>query len=259
MGQVSGASNQPKSKRTGISYVRVSTDDQAKNGVSLENQTERIRQYAEYQQIIIVREIRDEGISGGVNRSRMGFIELLDRVEAGGIDVIVLYSLERLSRDMLTLLALERLMSEYDVELHTAEGAVNTSDPACWLSFAMKCLLAEHERRQVKYRTKRAMQHKKRKGEAFNHTPYGYQRNANLLVPDLTEQDVIKSINSMYQAGKRLVEIVDYLNRQGVTTKKGKEWTPQQVKRLVAGYKETFRKGQTRLKIATRAFIEAIA
>lgn len=46
---------------------------------------------------------------------------LLDKVESNGIDAMVLHSLERLSRDMLTLLALERLLDERDIEHHTVE------------------------------------------------------------------------------------------------------------------------------------------
>jgi site-specific DNA recombinase len=242
----------------GISYRRVSTADQAANGVSLENQAERIRQYCEYKGIRVVHEIEDVE-SGGVNKARAGFVELLNRVEHGGIDVIVLYSLERLSRDMLTLLALERLLHEFGVELHTVEGQLDSSSPDGWLNFAMKALLSEHERRQIKHRTRRALEHKKRNGKVFNHCPYGFRREGNELVQDLNEQTIIERVNEMYRDGKRLVDLVDYLNSQGTPTKYGKEWTPQQVKRLIIGYEDTFRKGQTKLKTATRAFIEAIA
>jgi DNA invertase Pin-like site-specific DNA recombinase len=89
---------------------------------------------------------------------------LLNRIENHDIDAIVLYSLERLSRDMLTLLALERFLYERDIELHTVEGQVDTSMPDGWLNFAMKAFLGEMERRQVKYRTKRAMEYKKSQG-----------------------------------------------------------------------------------------------
>lgn len=242
-----------------ISYCRVSTEDQAKNGVSLENQADRIRQYCEYKGINLVAEIEDAGISGGVNKARGGFIDLLNRVEAGDIDVIILYSLERLSRDMLTLLALERLLDEHDVELHTIEGQIDTSSPDGWMSFAMKAFLGEMERRQVKYRTKSAMQHKKARGQVVGTVPYGFQRQGNALVPVLSEQAVIKSVNTMYQSRKRLVDIVDHLNGQRILTRDGRQWIPTQVKRLINGYENTFKKSQTKLSTATRQFIEAIA
>ncbi len=242
-----------------ISYCRVSTEDQAKNGVSLENQAERIRQYCDYRGVNLVAEIEDAGVSGGVNKARGGFIDLLNQVEAGDIDVIILYSLERLSRDMLTLLALERLLDEHDVQLHTIEGQVDTSTPDGFMNFAMKAFLGEMERRQVKYRTKSAMQHKKAHGQVVGSVPYGYGRQGNDLIPSLPEQAVMKTANGMYQAGKRLVDIVDYLNGQGILTRDGRQWIPTQVKRLINGYENTFKKSQTKLSTATRQFIEAIA
>jgi site-specific DNA recombinase len=243
----------------GVSYRRVSTEDQAKNGVSLENQAERIRQYCDYRSINLVAEIEDSGISGGVNKAREGFIDLLNRVEHGGVDVIVLYSLERLSRDMLTLLALERLLDEHDVELHTVEGTVDTSTPDGFMNFAMKAFLGEMERRQVKYRTKKAMQHKKAHGQVVGAVPYGFQRQGNDLIPNLSEQAVIKTVNSMYRSGKRLMQIVGHLNSQGTITREGRPWIATQVKRLINGYENTFKKSQTKLSAATRQFIEAIA
>src|SRR5271157_3218187 len=243
----------------GISYRRVSTEDQAKNGGSLKNQAERIRQYCDYRGINLVGEIEDSGISGGVNKAREGFIDLLNRVEHGGIDVIVLYSLERLSRDMLTLLALERLLDEYDVELHTVEGQIDTSSPDGWMSFAMKAFLGEMERRQVKYRTRKAMEHKKARGQVVGQVPYGWRRNGQQLEAEEGEQKVIEIVNGMYHRGKRLSDIVINLAAAGILTREKKGWKPQQIKRLIDGYQDAFKKTQTKLSTATRQFIEAIA
>jgi len=147
-----------------MGYVRVSTDEQAREGISLENQKARIAAYCEYRGFTLTGIIEDAGISGGKNRARPGFIEVLNKVESGEAEALVLYSLERLSRDMLTLLALERLLDEHDIELHTVEGEVNTSTPDGFVNFAMKAFLGEMERRQVKYRTKKAMEFKKAQG-----------------------------------------------------------------------------------------------
>jgi site-specific DNA recombinase len=241
-----------------VSYTRVSTEGQAEKGVSLENQAERIRAYAEYRSFHLVAEIEDAGVSGGINKAREGFIDLLNRVEAGGVDVIILYSLERLSRDMLTLLALERLLDEYDVELHTVEGQVDTSTPDGFMNFAMKAFLGEMERRQVKHRTKKAMEHKKAHGQVVGSVPYGYTREGNDLIPSLPEQAVIRTVNDLYSQGQRLVDVVAHLNGQGIVTRDGNAWTPQQVKRLINGYRGRFKKSQTKIATATRTFIEAI-
>ncbi|MBW2567705.1 MAG: recombinase family protein [Deltaproteobacteria bacterium] len=242
-----------------VGYIRVSTEGQAKDGVSLDNQRKRIKTYCQYKDFELVEIIEDAGISGGINKARGGFINLLDRTEQRGLDVIILYSLERLSRDMLTLLALERLLDEYDVELHTIEGQIDTSTPDGFMSFAMRAFLGEMERRQVKYRTKKAMEHKKANGEVVGTIPFGCRREGKELIPDLNEQAIIDIVNELYERDTRLVDIVRSLNDQGKRTRTGKPWTPTQVKRLITDYQSCFRKSNTRISIATRKFIETIA
>ena len=181
--------------------------------MSLDNQKARIEQYCAYRSFSLVDIIADAGISGGKNKTRPGFIELLDRIEAGQAEVIVLYSLERLSRDMLTLLALEKLLDEKNIELHTVEGQVDTSSPDGWLNFAMKAFLGEMERRQVKYRTKRAMEFKKNQGAIVGSIPYGYKRNGHGLEENPQEQFVIRAVNDLYRDSSRLVDVCRFLKR----------------------------------------------
>ena len=242
-----------------IGYQRVSTDEQAKEGVSLQNQRERIESYCNYKGYELVDVIEDAGISGGKNKTRPGFIELLDRIEKGDIGGIVLYSLERISRDMLTLLALERLLDEKDIELHTVEGQVSTATPDGWLAFAMKAFLGEMERRQVKYRTKKAMEYKKGQGAVVGSINYGYRREGDKLVEDEGEQTIARMINAMYQDNGRLVDICKALNARGIQTRKGKAFEHQQVKQIIKGYKNTFSKQNTKLAQNIRGFIEGIA
>lgn len=241
-----------------IGYIRVSTDIQAKEGVSLDNQAERIRAYCQYKGFDLLEIIEDAGISGGINKGREGFITLLDRIEANGFDVIVLYSLERLSRDMLTLLTLERYLDDNDIELHTIEGQIDTSSPDGFMSFAMKAFLGEMERRQVKYRTRKAMEHKKRNHEVVGAVPYGYQRHGKDLIPDIAEQAIIREVNEMYSQGLLLCQIVKALNETGRHTRAGNPWTPAQVRRFISDYAGKFRKSRTKISTAARQFIEAI-
>lgn len=241
-----------------VAYLRCSTMSQAEEGVSLENQRQRIESYCAYKGFELAGVIEDAGISGGKNKARAGFIDLLNRIDAGDVQVIVLYSLERISRDMLTLLALERLLDERDMELHTVEGLVNTSTPDGWLNFAMKAFLGEMERRQVKHRTKKAMEYKKGQGSVVGAVSYGYRREGNTLVADLREQNVLKLVNTLYGKGLRLVDICKELTAKGIATRNGKPFTPQQVKRIIEGYQETYQKNNTKLGVEIRSFIEAI-
>lgn len=242
-----------------IGYVRVSTEEQAKEGISLENQKDRIRSYCTYKGLDLTHIIEDAGISGGKNKARPGFVSLMDRIESNGIEAVVLYSLERLSRDMLTLLALERLLDEKDIELHTVEGQVDTGNPDGWLNFAMKAFLGEMERRQVKHRTKKAMEYKKNQGAVVGSVPYGFRRERNDLVADLHEQRVVTLINTLYGQSMRLTHICKELKHQGMATRKGKDFTPEQIRRIITGYEGKFTKTNTRLSRNIREFVEAIA
>jgi site-specific DNA recombinase len=242
-----------------IGYVRVSTEEQAKDGVSLDNQKDKIRNYCQYKGFSLAQIIEDAGISGGKNKARAGFVELLDRIESNEIGAVILYSLERLSRDMLTLLALEKLLDEKDLELHTVEGQVDTGTPDGWLNFAMKAFLGEMERRQVKYRTKRAMEFKKAQGSVVGSVPYGYRRLQDRLEPDDAEQTVITLAKSLYEASYGLSAICRRLTEQGYVTRNGKCFTVEQVKRILPDYEKTFSHANTKLSQNIRGFIEAIA
>ena len=207
----------------------------------------------------IVDMIQDLAVSGGVNKARAGFMELLTRAEQGECDLILTYDLTRLSREMLSLLALERLFNEWGVELHTVEGQVDTSSPEGFMSFAMRAFMGEMERRTVKHRTRKAMQHLKGNGRVFNHTPYGWKREGDRLVELEPEQKVICQVNEWYQGGATLAEIQRRLRSRKITTREGKRWEPQQVKRLINGYEQTYRRANREMETATKAFIQAIA
>lgn len=242
-----------------IGYVRVSTDEQAREGISLENQKARIVAYCSYKGLTLTGIIEDAGISGGKNKARPGFIAVLNSIETGEAEALVLYSLERLSRDMLTLLALERLLDEHDIELHTVEGEVNTSSPDGWLNFAMKAFLGEMERRQVKYRTKKAMEFKKALGVVVGSVPYGYRRAQDRLEPDEREQSTIAAARMLCGQSCGLSAIARRLTVDGHRTRNGKSFTVEQVKRLLPDYRKAFSHTNTRLSQNIRGFIEAIA
>ena len=238
-----------------IGYVRVSTDKQVREGVSVENQVERIREFCERDNLDLVDIIRDEGISGGKNRTRPGFVKLLETIETDEIDAVVLYSLERLSRDMLTILSLERYLDQFDVTLYTVEGKIDTSTIDGWMSFSMKAFMGEMERRQVKSRTKKAMEHMKKNGRVVGDIPFGFKREGDLLVEIPEEQSIITRVNEMYSQGKNLSSITKKLNEDGITTRNGNGWDTTQVRRLIDGYKQTRKRRKTNHGETIKEFI----
>jgi site-specific DNA recombinase len=226
-------------KAIGYCRISISTEKQ-QDDVSLENQQDRIAAYCAYKGFDLIRIITtDEAIAEANSPDKTELSELLDVIESREIQAVVLYSLERLSRDMLTLLAVERLLNEYEVSLHTIKGEINTASPEGFMSFAMKAFSGEVERRQLKYRTKKAMEYKKVQGVVVGAIPYGYQRGVNsgdFLVEVPAEQRVIQLANTLYEQGQRVQHITDVLNESGYQTRNGKPFDRTQVARLIKGY-----------------------
>jgi DNA invertase Pin-like site-specific DNA recombinase len=123
----------------------------------------------------------------------------------------------------------------------------------------MKAFLGEMERRQVKYRTKRAMEFKKNQGAIVGSIPYGYRRNGHGLEENPQEQVVIHAVNDFYKQSPRLVDVCKLLKEANIKARNGRNFTPEQVKRLISGYQNSFAKTHGKLGRHIRRFIEAVA
>jgi DNA invertase Pin-like site-specific DNA recombinase len=243
-----------------IGYIRVSTEKQAEKGVSLDHQREEIKRYCSYKDMHLIEVLEDAGISGGKNRERGAFVELIDILERREVGALVVYSLERISRDMLTLLAFERLLNEYSIELHTVEGQIETATADGYMGFAMKAFFGELERRQVQQRTRRAMAHKKAKGEVVGSVPYGFRREGPLLLKDDAEQHIINLVNVWHSSlGWSLTKIADELRDRGIHTRSGNAFDTTQVRRLLDSYQVKFRRKVTAFGSAIKDFIFHLA
>ena len=229
-----------------LGYIRVSTEKQAREGVSLAAQRERISRYCAAAGLELAEVITDAGSSGAEGRSRAGWVRLLNRVEAGEAGAVVCFDLSRLSRDCLTLLAFERFLADCGVELHTAEGQISTRTPEGWWAFSTGSLMAEFERRKLSARTRGAMDYKRRLGGVVGAVRYGFRRRGRALVPVPSEQGNIKRAVLLYRRGRTLAEIGRAFQRRGITTRGGRKFTPGQVRRLLPGYAPRWKKGRTR-------------
>lgn len=242
-----------------IGYIRVSTDKQAETGFSLDNQKNRIIAYCQFKGINLREVIEDAGISGGKNRDRPGFMRILSMVEAQEIGAVVIYSIERISRDMLTLLALERMLNEYDVELHTLDGLIDTSTPNGFINYAMRAFLGEMERRQIRFRVKSVMQSKKANGDIVGAVPYGFTRDGDSLIPNAEEQVIVDRVNKMFfEEGLSLIRISDRLNIEGVVSRNNRKFDTTQIKRMIATYVQKKKVKRSTVGYTIKNFIEQI-
>ncbi|MGB6950913.1 MAG: recombinase family protein, partial [Candidatus Cybelea sp.] len=115
--------------RLTVAYVRVSTEDQAREGVSLDAQEARIGAYALAMGFSVSETVRDAGESAK-SLNRPGIASLLERVRAGGIERIVVAKLDRLTRSVRDLGELIDLCAKHGVALVSIGETLDTSTAA---------------------------------------------------------------------------------------------------------------------------------
>lgn len=154
-------------------YVRVSTDDQAEAGVSLDAQEASCRSYAQARGWTVAQSIADPGYSGATSR-RPGLQRLLVELREGRAAGVICWKIDRLTRSLRFLLELVDLADQHKVGLVSVTEAMDTSTPAGRLMISMLGAFGQHERETISARIKEAMQHVKRTGYwTGGHVPPG--------------------------------------------------------------------------------------
>jgi len=220
-----------------VLYVRVSTDEQVRNGVSLDAQEERLRAYCTMRSLDVALVIRDEGVSAFKHLDkRSGGAELLQAIAQGEARHVVALKLDRLFRNAADALALTETWNRADVALHLVDmggAALDTTSPAGRMMLTMLAGFAEFERALIIERTTQALAHKKRHHQAYAATPYGYKRVGDRLVADEGELALVATIKEWSADGLSLRKIAERLTAAHVPTKLGGRWQAQTVSNLL--------------------------
>ena len=220
-----------------VLYIRVSTDEQAKNGVSLVAQNERLRAYCVMARLDILEVIRDEGVSAWKKlETRPGGKRLLSLVESGQATNVVALRLDRLFRNAEDALHLATAWEKRGVALHLVDmggATMNTASAIGKMMLTMLAGFAEFERNLVSERTSGALRHKRIHGEAYGPVPFGYRRVGDSLKKYVKEYRTLERIRAWRAEGLTLKAIADRLNAEGVKTKHGKTWYPSTVRYLL--------------------------
>jgi len=213
---------------TAIAYVRVSTEEQAAMGVSLDVQTERLQAYCTLRGLDLALVVRDAGVSGSVPFSeRPGGKKVVEVLASGRATHVVALKLDRLFRDAEDALHQTRVWDRGEVALHLVDmggASVDTSTAMGRYFLTMMAGFAELERNLIAERTQLALAHKKAQRKAYAPTPYGYSRSGDELHLEPTEQAVLVLMNEWRDTGSSLRGIAERLNAEGTPTKKGRRW-----------------------------------
>ena len=216
-----------------IGYIRVSTQGQAEDGVSLDAQEAKIRAWADLNGASEVVVFRDEGISGKRSDNRPGLLDALEIVGKG--DALVVYSLSRLSRSTKDTLSISEALQKREADLVSLSEKIDTTSAAGKMVFRMLAVLGEFERDQISDRTKAALQYKRTVGEKTGgDVPFGHRARKGKLYRDHKEQKAIAFVLDLSGKGASLRDICRALEAAGIARKRGSgSWHPEAVRRII--------------------------
>lgn len=218
-----------------IGYVRVSTERQAEEGVSLDAQKNRIAAWCAANGYELAGVECDAGISGKRASNRPALQAALDRACAERCALVV-YSLSRLARSTKDALAISERLDKAGADLVSLTEKIDTTSAAGKMVFRMLAVLAEFERDLVSERTRGAMAQKRRAGEKTGGgVPFGFRvgPDGRRLEPAPELAPAVKLIRRRRAAGASLSSIARTLAKRGTPTAGGGAWSHTQVARIV--------------------------
>lgn len=217
-----------------IAYCRVSTLEQAKEGISLDHQITKIKVYAALHDIELLLVKEDKGRSAKGLKNRPGAQAVIEQALSGGVDAVIVYKLDRMFRNAAEALDISAKLNEKGVSLHSVTERLDTQSAMGKFFFTIAAAFAEMERNLIAERTREALEHKRNKGEVYNHAPFGYRVEGGKLKEDGYEQSIIATMRMQREAGRTYREIAEGLNGGCVPTKTiVGTWQPQTVKNIL--------------------------
>jgi site-specific DNA recombinase len=185
-----------------IGYVRVSTDEQAREGISLEAQKTKIAAYCELNDLELIEIIEDAGKSGK-DLNREGIQSLICEVKAHRIDAVVVYKLDRLSRRVRDTLSLMDLIEKKNIAFHSITERIDTKSAMGKFFLNIMASMNQWERDTISERTRDALHHKIDKGERAGQIPYGWilASDGKALLLNKKEQKAISLICNLHDKG----------------------------------------------------------
>jgi len=164
-------------------YIRVSTEDQAKQGISLKAQEEALKNYCSALGYEILKVYKDEGISGKDIKGRPEMTLLLKDAQAKKFQAIFIYKLDRFSRSLRDLIETMEKLKDWGVDFVSLQDKIETTSASGKLMFHIISAFAEFERNVTSERTKFAMDKKARDGNPITRAPLGYKMENKQLIP----------------------------------------------------------------------------
>lgn len=200
-------------------YIRVSTEDQAREGFSLPEQEKRLRAMCEYKGYDIYDVYEERGISAKTGNYRPEFERLLQDIKDKKCNTIVVLKLDRLTRSVFDWEKIIRFLEENDAYLDCANDDINTTNANGKMVSRILTSVSQNEIERTSERTKIGLAGAIKEGHIPHKAPFGYKRVDKILVPDEATKDDIIRIFNLYHEGNSYQTISNIYNREKVMGK----------------------------------------
>ena len=201
-------------------YCRVSTEDQVREGYSLGEQLEKLKDLCKFRNYKVYGVYEDAGISAKDMDHRPEFKKMLEDVKNKKVNVIVSYKLDRLTRSVRDLETLISELEKYDCSLECAMDDINTSTANGRFFVRMLTVLSQLEIERVSERTKFGLVGAIKDGHIPVRKTLGFMRNNKKLIINPNESDIVLRIFDLYLKGNSYQRIANIFNKENVLNKK---------------------------------------
>ena len=213
-------------------YIRVSTEDQAREGFSLGEQEEKLLQLCKFKELEVYKVYKDAGISAKDMEHRPQFQEMLKDMKEGKINYIVAYKLDRITRSVRDLEELISVLEQYNCFLLCDRDDVNTSTANGRFFVRMLTVLSQLEIEIVSERTKFGLNGAIKSGHIPGQRPFGYKSAEDKrMVIDNSTRPYVEKIFDMYLEGKSFQQIANYFKENNIYPKKN--WKDTTIQKII--------------------------
>ena len=213
-------------------YIRVSTEDQAREGFSLGEQEEKLLQLCKFKELDVYKVYKDAGISAKDMEHRPQFQEMLKDMKEGKLNYIVAYKLDRITRSVRDLEELISVLEQYNCFLLCDRDDVNTSTANGRFFVRMLTVLSQLEIEIVSERTKFGLNGAIKSGHIPGQRPFGYKSAEDKrMVIDNATRPYVEKIFDMYLEGKSFQQIANYFKGNNIYPKKN--WKDTTIQKII--------------------------
>lgn len=200
-------------------YMRVSTEDQAREGFSLPEQKERLETFCKFKGYTIVDYYTDAGISAKTGNYRPEFERLKEDIKSNKINTIVSLKLDRITRSIFDWEKLMNFLEENNAYLDCANDEINTTNANGKMVSRLLMSVSQNEIERTSERTKIGLAGAIKQGHIPNKAPLGYKHENKKLVIDHSTKDIAIRIFDLYYNGNSYKTISNIFNNEKVLGK----------------------------------------